>query len=76
MKEAGIGGVEINPIAFPAGSDPAGYEPLTIFEEKWMDMLQVALEGAKGEPGTPKAHKSRIKYRSEIRKRIPRTSKT
>ncbi len=47
MKEAGIGGVEINPIAFPAGSDPAGYEPLTIFEEKWMDMLQVALEGAK-----------------------------
>ncbi len=39
MKEAGIGGVEINPIAFPAGSDPVGYEALTIFEERWLDML-------------------------------------
>jgi len=47
MKAAGIGGVEINPIAFPQGSDPVEYEALTIFEEKWMDMLQVALEGAK-----------------------------
>ncbi|RLD91403.1 MAG: glycoside hydrolase family 2, partial [Bacteroidetes bacterium] len=47
MQAAGIGGVEINPIAFPEGSDPVGYEALTIFEEKWLDMLQVALEGAK-----------------------------
>ncbi|MEN8228890.1 MAG: glycosyl hydrolase [Bacteroidota bacterium] len=47
MKAAGIGGVEINPIAFPEGSDPAGYEPLIIFEDKWLDMLQVALQGAK-----------------------------
>ena len=47
MQKAGIGGVEINPIAFPQGSDPVGYEALTIFEEKWLDMLQVALEGAK-----------------------------
>lgn len=47
MQAAGIGGVEINPIAFPAGSDPVGYEALTIFEENWLDMLQVALEGAK-----------------------------
>ena len=47
MKEAGIGGVEINPIAFPQGSDPVGYEALTIFEEPWLDMLQVALEGAR-----------------------------
>ncbi len=47
MKEAGIGGVEINPIAFPGGSDPVGYEALTIFEDRWLDMLQVALEGAK-----------------------------
>ncbi len=31
MKEAGIGGVEINHIAFPDGSDPVGYEALTIF---------------------------------------------
>ena len=47
MQAAGIGGVEINPIAFPHDSDPVGYEALTIFEDKWLDMLQVALEGAR-----------------------------
>lgn len=47
MKTAGIGGVEINPIAFPENSDPAGYEELTIFEDKWLDMLETALQGAK-----------------------------
>jgi hypothetical protein len=47
MQAAGIGGVEINPIAFPQGSDPAGYKALTIFEESWLDMLEVALQGAK-----------------------------
>jgi len=47
MQAAGISGVEINPIAFPHGSDPVGYEALTIFEESWLDMLEVALRGAK-----------------------------
>jgi len=47
MKEAGIGGVEINPIAFPADADPVGYEALTIFEDKWLDMLETALHAAK-----------------------------
>jgi hypothetical protein len=47
MHAAGIAGVEINPIAFPPGSDPVGYEALTIFEESWLDMLEVALQGAK-----------------------------
>jgi hypothetical protein len=47
MKAAGIGGVEINPIAFPQNSDPAGYEELTIFEDKWLEMLKTALHGAK-----------------------------
>jgi len=47
MQTAGIGGVEINPIAFPHDSDPVGYKALTIFEDKWLDMLQVALEGAR-----------------------------
>lgn len=47
MKEAGIGGVEINPIAFPQHANPMGYEALTIFDEEWLEMLQVALEGAK-----------------------------
>ena len=46
MKSAGIGGVEINPIEFPGG-DPLGYKALTIFEDDWLDMLQVALRGAK-----------------------------
>jgi hypothetical protein len=47
MKEAGIGGVEINPIAFPGDTDPVGYKALTIFDEEWLEMLKVALEGAK-----------------------------
>ncbi len=47
MKAAGIGGVEINPIAFPNGADPVGYEAMTIFTDEWLEMLQVALQGAK-----------------------------
>ena len=47
MKAAGIGGVEINPIAFPRGADPTGYKELTIFTDEWLEMLQVALHGAK-----------------------------
>jgi hypothetical protein len=47
MKDAGIGGVEINPIAFPGGTDPVGYKALTIFDDEWLDMLQTALQGAK-----------------------------
>lgn len=47
MKAAGIGGVEINPIAFPNDTDPVGYKALTIFDDEWLDMVQVALKGAK-----------------------------
>ncbi len=47
MKAAGIGGVEINPIAFPGDTDPVGYKALTIFDDDWLDMLQTALQGAK-----------------------------
>lgn len=47
MKAAGIGGVEINPIAFPRGTDPVGYKALTIFEDDWLEMLLSALQGAK-----------------------------
>ncbi|NJB71944.1 hypothetical protein GGR42_002406 [Saonia flava] len=47
MKAAGIGGVEINPIAFPHGADPMEYKALTIFEDDWLEMLQTALVGAK-----------------------------
>ncbi len=47
MKAAGIGGVEINPIAFPGDADPVGYEAMTMFDDNWLDVLQVALQGAK-----------------------------
>ena len=47
MKSAGIGGVEINPIAFPSNTDPVGYKSLTVFGDKWLDMLETALQGAK-----------------------------
>jgi len=47
MKAAGIGGVEINPIAFPGGTDPVGYKALTIFDDDWLDMLQTALNGVR-----------------------------
>ena len=47
MKAAGIGGVEINPIAFPREADPVGVEAMTIFTDEWLEMLQVALQGAK-----------------------------
>ena len=47
MKAAGIGGVEINPIAFPGSTDPVGYEDLVMFSDHWLDMLEVALKAAR-----------------------------
>ncbi len=47
MKEAGIGGVEINPIKFPFGADPVGYETLEWLGDEWIEMLKVALQGAR-----------------------------
>jgi hypothetical protein len=47
MKEAGIGGVEINPIRFPYGADPVGYETLQWLSDEWIEMLKVALQGAR-----------------------------
>jgi hypothetical protein len=46
MKEAGIGGVEINPIRLPDGADPAGYEVLEWLSDEWIHMLGVTLEAA------------------------------
>ncbi|MDR2774827.1 MAG: hypothetical protein LBC19_08810 [Tannerella sp.] len=45
MKEAGIGGVEINPIAFPGGDD-LGIPSLKWLSPEWMEMVKVALKGA------------------------------
>ena len=45
MHEAGIGGVEINPIAFPGGDD-LGIPSLTWLSPEWIEMVKVALKGA------------------------------
>jgi hypothetical protein len=45
MKEAGIGGVEINPIAFPGGDD-LGIPSMQWLSPEWIEMVKVALKGA------------------------------
>jgi hypothetical protein len=45
MKEAGIGGVEINPIAFPGGDD-LGIPSLEWLSPEWIEIVKVALRGA------------------------------
>ncbi len=45
MKEAGIGGVEINPIAFPGGDD-LGIPSLRWLSPEWIEMVKVALGAA------------------------------
>jgi hypothetical protein len=47
LKEAGIGGVEINPIAFPTTGDDLGKKSLTWLSDEWIDMLQVTFAEAK-----------------------------
>jgi len=47
LKEAGIGGVEINPISFPSSADDLGKKSLTWLSEEWIDMLQVTFAEAK-----------------------------
>ena len=47
MRRAGIGGFEINPIAFPEWLGPVRYKTLTLFEEERLEMLQVTIQGAK-----------------------------
>jgi hypothetical protein len=47
MKAAGIGGVEINPIRFPAEADPMNTTALTWMSDEWVKVLEVALKGTK-----------------------------
>lgn len=47
LQAAGIGGVEINPIRFPAEADPMNTRALTWMSDEWLDMLEVALRGTK-----------------------------
>ena len=44
MYKAGIGGVEINTIAFPGG-DTLGCPALPWLSDPWLDMVQTAIEG-------------------------------
>ena len=46
LLEGGIGGVEINPIRFPDGCDPVGYESLEWLSPEWLEMLKVTTQGA------------------------------
>jgi len=45
LKDAGIGGVEINPIKFPGG-ETLGIESLTWLSDEWIEMVQTAVQGA------------------------------
>jgi len=47
LKAAGVGGVEINPIAFPAASDPVDYKEIVWLSEEWLDMVEYTLKEAK-----------------------------
>ena len=47
LKEAGIGGVEINPISFPSSGDDLKKKSLTWLSDEWIEMLQVTFAEAK-----------------------------
>lgn len=47
LKEAGVGGVEINPISFPGRKDPLDKKALTWLSDEWIDMLQVVFDEAR-----------------------------
>ena len=47
LKEAGIGGVEINPIAFPSYCDSVGKTSLQWLSPEWINMLKVCFDEAK-----------------------------
>ncbi|MHA4806596.1 glycosyl hydrolase [Flavitalea flava] len=47
MKEAGIGGVEINPIKFPARTDDLGKPAVQWLSPEWIDLLKFTFSEAK-----------------------------
>ena len=48
LHDAGIGGVEINPIEFPAKRcDSAGKASLIWLSDEWIDMLRIAMQEAR-----------------------------
>lgn len=47
LKDVGIGGVEINPIEFPAYADAMGKPSLIWLSDEWIDMLRVVFNEAR-----------------------------
>ncbi|SFG82432.1 glycosyl hydrolase [Pedobacter insulae] len=47
LKDAGIGGVEINPISFPSNTDDMGIPSVEWLSDEWIDLLKFTLEEAK-----------------------------
>jgi len=47
MKEAGIGGVEINTIRFPEDTDSLGYKTLPWLSDEWIRMVNIAADACK-----------------------------
>ncbi|MDF3076575.1 MAG: hypothetical protein K0S09_464 [Sphingobacteriaceae bacterium] len=47
LKEKGIGGVEINPIAFPADNNAMDYKPLNWLSPEWLEMVEATVKAAK-----------------------------
>jgi alpha-L-rhamnosidase len=47
LKDAGIGGVEINPISFPSDTDDMGIPSIEWLSDEWIDLLKFTLDEAK-----------------------------
>lgn len=47
LKEAGIGGVEINPISFPSNTDDMDIPSVDWLSDDWIDLLKFTLDEAK-----------------------------
>lgn len=47
LKNAGVGGVEINPIRWPAWADDHGIPSLLLYSDEWIEMLQVTFDEVK-----------------------------
>lgn len=47
LKNAGVGGVEINPIRWPAWADDHGIPSLLLCSDEWIEMLQVTFDEVK-----------------------------
>ncbi|RZM25057.1 MAG: glycoside hydrolase family 2 [Pedobacter sp.] len=47
LKDAGIGGVEINPISFPLRTDDMGKPSIEWLSDEWIELLRFTLEEAK-----------------------------